>query len=56
MLMLDAKHFVCLAVTMDVKDAGRRGGERRAKALTPKQRKDIARKAALARWRKRGKK
>ena len=31
---------------------GLRGGRARAEALTAKQRRDIARKAALARWRK----
>jgi hypothetical protein len=29
---------------------GRRGGKARAKALTPKRRKEIARKAAKSRW------
>jgi hypothetical protein len=34
---------------------GRRGGPARAKALTPAQRKAIAKKAAAARWGKKGK-
>jgi len=32
----------------------RKGGEARAKKLTPEQRKESARKAALARWAKKG--
>jgi hypothetical protein len=34
---------------------GRRGGSARAKALTPEERKAIARKAAAARWAKKAK-
>jgi len=34
----------------------RKGGKRRAKSLTPEQRREIARKAANARWRGKGKK
>ena len=34
-------------------DLGRKGGKARAKKLTPKQRADVARKAAQARWSKR---
>ena len=34
-------------------ELGRRGGQARAKKLTPKQRADVARKAAQARWSKR---
>jgi hypothetical protein len=41
---------------MDTREAGRRGGRARAAKLTPKQRSDSARKAALALWRKRRKK
>jgi hypothetical protein len=41
---------------MDTKDAGKRGGKARARSLTPKQRSEAARKAALARWRHRKKK
>lgn len=33
-------------------DAGKRGGEKRARNLTPEQRTEIARKAAQARWSK----
>ena len=38
--------------TMTTADAGRRGGKARAKALTGKRRSEIARNAALARYRK----
>ncbi len=31
-------------------ESGRKGGEARAKSLTPEQRSDIARKGAAARW------
>ena len=34
-------------------ELGRRGGQARAKKMTPKQRTDVARKAAQARWSKR---
>ncbi len=34
---------------------GKKGGKARAEKLTPEQRKEIARKAAEARWRKSGK-
>jgi len=33
---------------------GRKGGKQRAKSLTPEQRREIARKGAEARWRKKG--
>lgn len=35
---------------MDTRDAGRKGNEERNKRLTPKQRHDIAAKAAAHRW------
>ena len=38
---------------MDTHEAGRRGGTARAKNLTPEQRREAAKKAALARWAKR---
>jgi len=38
---------------MDVKEMARLGGKARAKKLTAKERSEIARKAVLARWRKR---
>jgi hypothetical protein len=34
---------------------GKRGGKKRATKLSPKRRKEIARKAARARWNKKGK-
>jgi|GEM_PF-6187995 len=34
----------------------RKGGKARAKALTPEQRRQIAQRAALARWRQKGNK
>jgi hypothetical protein len=37
------------------KKGGKKGGRNRAEALTPKERSDIARKAANARWRKKKK-
>jgi hypothetical protein len=37
---------------MDTRDAGRKGGKRRAAKMTPKQRSEAARKAVLARWAK----
>ena len=40
---------------MDTKDAGRLGGQLRAKKLSAKRKKEIAMKAALARWGKGGK-
>jgi hypothetical protein len=42
-----------LGPDMDTHEAGRRGGTARAKNLTPEQRREAARKAALARWAKR---
>ena len=41
-----------LSVIMDVKEAGRRGGQNRAKKLDKEQRIRIARNAAQARWAK----
>ena len=35
-----------------LQELGRIGGQTRAKRLTPEQRREIARKASLARWRK----
>jgi hypothetical protein len=37
-------------VTIDVVALGKKGGKARAAKLTPKRRKEIARKAAEARW------
>lgn len=37
----------------DAVELGRKGGLARAKNLTPKERTDIARKAAMARWARR---
>ncbi len=37
-------------------ELGRKGGHKRARMLTPARRSEIARQAALARWRKNGKK
>ncbi len=37
---------------MDVKDAGRKGGQRRAKKMTPEERSKAARKAVMVRWAK----
>lgn len=39
--------------SITVKEAGKKGGAARAKALTPEQRTEIARKAGKQRWRKR---
>jgi len=41
---------------MDTREAGRRGGTKRAKKMTAKQRSEAARKAVLARWAKAKKK
>jgi hypothetical protein len=41
---------------MDTKDAGRKGGQARAKKLTPEQRSKSAKKAAKARWAEKRKK
>lgn len=46
----EVRHEVCVNIGQV---GGKRGGIARAKKLTPEQRKDIARKAALARWRRR---
>jgi hypothetical protein len=35
-------------------DSGSKGGKKRTENLTPEERREIARKAARARWRKRG--
>jgi hypothetical protein len=40
---------------MDVKEAGRRGGLRRKQVLSTERAREIARKAALARWAKKPK-
>jgi hypothetical protein len=37
---------------MDVKEAGRRGGEKRAKKMTPEERSKAARRAVMVRWAK----
>lgn len=39
--------------SITVKEAGKRGGAARAKALTPEQRTEIARNAGKQRWKKR---
>ena len=41
-----------MMAAMDTKEAGRRGGVARAKALTPERRVEIAKKAIAARWAK----
>jgi hypothetical protein len=43
------------AVTEALKELGRLGGQTRAKRLTPERRREIAKKAAAARWKKAGK-
>jgi general stress protein YciG len=35
-----------------IQELGRKGGKKRAKNLTPQRRKEIAKKAAAARWKK----
>lgn len=37
-------------IMLDPRKMGKKGGKARAKSLTPKQRSDIAKKAAAARW------
>jgi hypothetical protein len=39
-------------ITIDMAELGRKGGEARARALSPAKRKRIARKAVKARWAK----
>jgi hypothetical protein len=39
-------------VMVDLVDVGRKGGQARAKKLSPKERSESARKAAKARWEK----
>jgi hypothetical protein len=39
-------------VLVDLVDVGRKGGQARAKKLSPKERSESARKAAKARWEK----
>lgn len=44
--------ILLVPIAMDVKDAGRKGGEQRAKKMTPEERARAARKAVMARWAK----
>ena len=41
-----------MSLAKAAKAMGRKGGKKRAKSLTPERRKEIARKAAAARWKK----
>jgi hypothetical protein len=41
-------------VLVDLVEMGRKGGQARAKKLSPKERSESARKAAKARWEKKG--
>jgi hypothetical protein len=50
--VIQSAKYVITFFAMDVKEAGRRGGKRRAKTLTKKRRVEIATNAVKARWAK----